>query len=681
LTGTTAVAPKPTSKRKRRLRIALIALGVFLILLVVSVELTSTSKFCGVCHNMKPFYKSWQESSHKDVACKNCHYPPGLKSLVRTKMQGLVMLVKYLTRVYGEGKPLVQISDEACLRPGCHDTRLLKGRVQYGQVSFDHTSHLGAQRRGEKLRCASCHAQMVQGTHMAVTPTTCFLCHFKPALEPGAEAPPKDCALCHRQDELVDKSRVRFDHTPVYAAGFACEKCHSRVVTGDGAVARENCYKCHLEPARLAKYADTALLHRTHISQRKIDCAHCHAGIQHKIVKDAEALSDCRACHTGTHRAQEILFTGQGGAGTPHPVPNVMLEKGLNCQGCHVLHQQTGRLLKSGTLRSNPAVCESCHGKGYARILKNWEAATDKRLVEARAVLASASAEIAGRGGPARPQARALLEEAAFNIEIVTQGKAAHNVDYAQQLLAASLAKIGEALAAVGSPVKVRAPLILNQAAANACSACHAGIEEMSGPVFGLTFPHRPHVVRQKMECARCHSNEKRHGELTANKATCAPCHHKPPQKDCGACHASQKTVYQGGRLGTLIVPRDVMAEAEIGCADCHLDKAKAVRRPGPEACAACHGEDKYKAVAEEQKTAIRRRLDDLRAALHESYRSRPAGAEPAAVLKAEDLVRAAEADGSGGAHNFRYFESALAAAAAEVRAGAEKTPPIRQAP
>ena len=33
--------------------------------------------------------------------------------------------------------------------------------------------------RGIKLRCTSCHSQIVQGQHMAVTATTCFLCHFK----------------------------------------------------------------------------------------------------------------------------------------------------------------------------------------------------------------------------------------------------------------------------------------------------------------------------------------------------------------------------------------------------------------------------------------------------------------------------------------------------------------------
>jgi hypothetical protein len=183
------------------------------------------------------------------------------------------------------------------------------------------------------------------------------------------------------------------------------------------------------------------------------------------------------------------------------------------------------------------------------------------------------------------------------------------------------------------------------------------------------------------MDCAACHSNAKRHGELTATKASCAPCHHRAPAKDCGTCHAVQKAVYQGGASGTLSLPRDSMSEAEVACADCHLDKAKAVRRPGTDVCVACHGEDKYKAVAEDRKAAFQRGLTDLKAVLHQAYRNRPAAAASAAVRKAEELLRLAESDGSSGAHNAAYFASALAAAAAEVRAGSGPAPAPRKAP
>ena len=57
--------------------------------------------------------------------------------------------------------------------------RLLEGEIQFGRIRFDHRNHLFGERRGMKLRCTSCHSQIVQGNHLAVTPSTCFLCHFK----------------------------------------------------------------------------------------------------------------------------------------------------------------------------------------------------------------------------------------------------------------------------------------------------------------------------------------------------------------------------------------------------------------------------------------------------------------------------------------------------------------------
>ena len=93
-------------------------------------------------------------------------------------MLGLVQLLKYVTATRARG-PSAEIPDASCLRSGCHETRLLSGRVDFHGIPFDHTPHLEEGRRGKTLRCTSCHSQIVQGSHMTVTTTTCFLCHFK----------------------------------------------------------------------------------------------------------------------------------------------------------------------------------------------------------------------------------------------------------------------------------------------------------------------------------------------------------------------------------------------------------------------------------------------------------------------------------------------------------------------
>ena len=101
-------------KRKKKKKIGIILLisaGVFLVLLLASIEITSHSKFCSSCHYMKPFYKSWEESSHSEVECSACHFAPGFRSKIRAKIEGLMMVGKYWTKLYLKSKPWAEIPD------------------------------------------------------------------------------------------------------------------------------------------------------------------------------------------------------------------------------------------------------------------------------------------------------------------------------------------------------------------------------------------------------------------------------------------------------------------------------------------------------------------------------------------------------------------------------------------
>ena len=654
--GQAAAPPVPRKGKRRKRRLLLLGLPLILLaLFIASVEVTSSSNFCASCHYMKPFFESWKASSHKDVACKVCHYPPGLKSFFRTKIEGLVMVGRYWTRLYVKSKPWAEIQDESCLRPGCHDRRLLEGKVAFGQVVFDHKAHFEDLKRGKKLRCTSCHSQIVQGEHITVTSSTCFICHFK-GKTPETRA--AECAVCHRKDEVLDL-KERFDHTGVYAQGYRCDKCHTHTVIGEGEVPKENCDKCHFEPDRLAKYGDTDLMHRIHITENKIECYLCHREIEHRIVRDIETIADCRTCHQGTHDAQKILYTGTGGKGVPHASPNIMWEKGLSCQGCHIFHEKALPLAGS-TLTAGAGACESCHGRGFARILENWQAATRTRLAEIRAIAARADAEIGRAPGPAKEKAAALLEDARFDIDVVEKGKSVHNMTYSQELLGAALDKMREALAAAGSPYRPEAKsLLLTRTTPNACLTCHAGLEDIAATAFGRPFSHRTHVLGQALDCAKCHSNAVRHGELTATKASCAPCHHEPLKKSCWQCHPFQKTVYEGGTLGDTQVPKDIMADAGAACTDCHLDKLKRIIRPEGGACVACHDES-YRAMFGEWRDGIRRRADAIRAALHEVYRRTLTDSEKAQAAKIEEALRTLDLDGSGGIHNHIFLDAYL---------------------
>ena len=648
-----------TKKKKKRLIIFISLLAFIAVVLLGSIEFTSHSQFCSTCHYMKPFFKSWEESSHSDFECSVCHYPPGggLKSKLRKKIEGLVMVGRYWTKLYVKSKPWAEIRDESCLREGCHDKRLLEGQVQFNKVTFDHKIHFDDLKRGKQLQCTSCHSQIVQGEHITVTESSCFICHFK-----KSEHYPQidDCNHCHTKEALIGGRSPRYNHTLVFDNGFTCDKCHSNTIQGDGEVPRENCYKCHWEQDRLEKFDDTDLMHAQHIYESKIECNQCHMEIQHKIMKDIETIADCRSCHTNFHRAQKILYTGEGGKGIAHPMPNIMLEKGLSCKGCHIFHEEKdGRLIESSTYYSEAEACESCHGRGFSRILKDWEISTTKKLSQIKSIYSQVKREINGTKHSDLTKAKNLLEEALFNIEIVEKGKSVHNVSFSQELLVASYNKMLQALKTVESSYKPQSFQVASSEIPTQCSNCHAGIEEIRTEIFGLDFPHKSHLLEQKIDCATCHSNIRKHGEFIATKQSCVTCHHKDTGKDCSSCHRLQTNFYQGGKLNGQEIPKDIMAEAEVECLDCHLGDNKQIYRSDKSKCAECHDED-YSDMYSEWQSSVKNLVQSLSLSLADKRKQRLSEQERSTLREIEEFVQKITTDGSQGIHNYMFMEEML---------------------
>lgn len=650
---------KKKKKRKNRMIILAVIFGAFLIFLVAAVEYTSHSQFCAACHYMKPYFQSWEESSHSEFECSVCHYPPGggIKSKLRKKIEGLVMVGRYWTKLYVKSKPWAEIKDESCMRSGCHEKRLLEGEVRFKKVVFDHKVHFEDLKRGKKLQCTSCHSQIVQGEHITVTESSCFICHFK---ESEFYPQIRECSHCHKKKDLINEETSRYNHSLVFENGFSCEKCHSNIIIGDGEVPRENCYKCHMERERLSQYNDTDLMHNKHIYENKIECNQCHWEIQHKISKDIETIADCRTCHTDYHIAQKILYSGQGGKGISHPQPNIMLEKGLSCKGCHMFHEKSGGgLIESDTLISKEESCESCHGEGFARILKSWETSTSKKLSQIKNVHRQSQREISRSQHAKKEEAENLLNEAEFNIELVEKGKSVHNVTYSQELLFVSYQKIQEALERIESNYNPQLQLGIPDEVPTQCYNCHAGIEEINTSIFGLDFPHKNHLLDQKIECSACHSNVRKHGEFIATKQTCAGCHHLNAQINCQQCHTLQQSIYQGGLISGMEIPRDIMSEAEVECVDCHRNDQNKIYRSDKSKCADCHDEDYQNLFIEWQKTfneLIQAVLSEIKARKQEEL-SNPAKDK---ILKMEKILIHLNLDGSSGIHNFFFIEETL---------------------
>ncbi|MDO8644885.1 MAG: NapC/NirT family cytochrome c, partial [bacterium] len=304
---------------------------LFVLFIALNVGLYSYStnpNFCNSCHIMKPYFNAWDTSTHKGIAtCVDCHYPPAdnLGEHLWHKFQASAQVVKYITRTYSS-KPFAEISDASCLRSGCHSTRLLEGKVNTPSgIKFDHRPHLTETRRGRQLRCVSCHSQIVIGTHVEVTYSSCYLCHFKELKEGEVDKPSGDCLTCH---DLPSKSfkvgNMSYDHANfVTKRGVDCKNCHLEVVQGKGIAKQDRCITCHNQPEKLARYGETPFIHETHVTKHHVACLHCHEEIQHglagvisnTISTPATHLPslnfDCSFCHENKHAGQLEMYSGK----------------------------------------------------------------------------------------------------------------------------------------------------------------------------------------------------------------------------------------------------------------------------------------------------------------------------------------------------------------------------------
>jgi nitrate/TMAO reductase-like tetraheme cytochrome c subunit len=540
------------------------------------VEVSSQPWFCKSCHVMKPYYESWSTSSHRNVPCIECHIPPGVRSEVRQKIQAANMVVKYFTGAYGT-RPWAEISDASCLRSGCHASRLIEGAVDYHGVRFDHAKHLGEVRRGMQLHCTSCHSQIVQGTHIAVTEGTCVLCHFK---DRPAGQPLGGCTGCPPSPPPVTSPEgFVVDHEQFVRDRIDCLTCHNQVTQGQGNVDPARCVSCHNEPARLAQSGDPAFLHNVHVTQHNIACIQCHTPIEHRVVALTTSVElDCRSCHKAVHKDQQRLFAGIGGHGVAR-TPSSMYLARVSCVACH---DQASTLPGHDTVNlASQASCMSCHGIRYANVLPGWQDQMKRKVALVEPVVDAARAAAAAVPVGRRAAADSLLGLARENLRFVREGKGAHNIVYADRLLRASLELVREAVKSSGLPYRVPAVNLGPPVSENMCLQCHLGVEQQKGQFQGASFDHTPHVLRAGLQCGQCHTPFSQHGGITlASTATCNSCHHpvlKPG--NCARCH--QGPAGMPTRSITLpqgVFPHRPHVDANLPCSGCHTPPVMSAR-------------------------------------------------------------------------------------------------------
>ena len=570
-----------------------LGLGLLVVLALVAMLGTSTPQFCGTCHIMKPYYASWKESKHNHIACVECHISPGIGAELRKKYEALSMVVKYFTATYGT-KPWAEVDDANCLR--CHERRLLEGKVDFQGVVFDHTPHLTESRKGIRLRCTSCHSQVMLGSHIAVTPSTCALCHFEGQLPDQGTA---RCRLCHAvPGRVTTVAGASFDHAEIARLGTACGACHAGVIRGTGDVPQIRCLTCHNQADRLARYGDTEYLHDWHVSKHKVDCTNCHLVIEHGTApRGARAgahggagavdAGSCGACHGSGHDAQQSLYAGTGGRGVPD-MPGPMYAVGVTCQGCHngetVATQAVKGPLEPVIQRADGVSCMACHGPGYERIFESWQSASAQRVAALQRQLEAT----AGAMGLEPPQE---WQDARHDFLLVSQGKAVHNMTYAYALLDRSHDLMNQARRAKGlAPLEL--PWRRTGASSGRCMLCHTGVEAQHGTWQGKSFDHGPHLLKAGLECDACHRTHEQRmaGEVVRfGPAGCVPCHHRRTAAaggSCLQCHADVKTRTVKSFRGAFA--HQAHLDMGLECKTCH-DPAAGQLRPAKSACAQCH--------------------------------------------------------------------------------------------
>ena len=587
----------------RALRIATLSLGLgfalFMIAVLFMVQVSSTPRFCGSCHIMEPYCASWKHSKHNQVACVDCHIAPGIGAEVRKKYEAVSMVVKYITNTYSTN-PWAEVDDAACLR--CHERRLLEGKGVFHNVLFDHTPHLTESRRGLRLRCTSCHSQIVQGSHISVTVSTCALCHFKG--KPVNQGTGR-CQLCHQiPQRVVSAGGTAFDHGQVGRLDMECSLCHANVVRGVGNVPRERCVTCHNDPSRLKHFGDKDLLHRMHVTEHKVDCMTCHLAIEHGRVPETAAGMDssavpgpthsegqtgCASCHGAGHAPQQNLYAGLGGRGVPR-MPSPMYAAGVTCEGCHNPAFSTAAvedgLSDIHIQRASGISRMSCHGPGYRRIYDAWKQSVDARVA---ALGRQLDASVPAMGG-SPPQA---WLDARHNYTLVTRGHGIHNVNFSYALLDKSHQQMNQARAAKG-PGPLELPWKSLPPGAGTCTTCHQGVERYTGSFEGKSFAHGPHVIAARLECVACHRPhaERAPGEVVKFGADgCLPCHHPMAEvkgPECARCHGDVTKLTVKSFRGEFSHRAQIETGAECGL--CHQPR-NGDPRPDKAVCANCHTE------------------------------------------------------------------------------------------
>jgi nitrate/TMAO reductase-like tetraheme cytochrome c subunit len=339
---------------------------------------TSRPQFCGTCHVMDPYYRSWSrdEHSYKHGAwCVDCHYAPGEQHTIKAKFKGLSQVASYFSGRYGAARPRAHVNDASCLTAPCHgdrkylpkslligeprtEKRYVAGRETEVQrnptVHFVHEKHL---RIPDKLAETEGQLETVAHRVEAAAPGAyARILAAAQAIPPAAERESKLRALMEELQlgalvpEALELMRLEHLRTRLrQLAGLTCAACHGYDASGEHHVQPadlQTCFTCHF--THQAFNRDTG------------ECLKCHEPPVRQILVHDQFVS--------------LSFQQPAAEGGPSTQPVLMdhrdiVNRKIDCASCHFDVIQ-------GEAAVNARDCTRCHDQ------QKYHADFEKRTTE-----------------------------------------------------------------------------------------------------------------------------------------------------------------------------------------------------------------------------------------------------------------------------------------------------------
>ncbi len=294
---------------------------------------TSTSAFCGLCHNMKPSVDAYRHSPHAGINCEECHTKPGPFFFLTAKLEALQEPVKQLT---GYEVPILgSVQNASCRR--CHTDKQLFPTISKNGIRVNHEHLILA-----GYQCSTCHSTVAHGTAVPVGSQTyptmdkCLVCHNNRYTGLDGKVATSECDLCHKTPPAGAKPS---NHTDAWIKIHGtngilstCSACHpERGATPPPGVpgSPPNCVDCH---------------HGV-LMPHAADWVKAHGGVEQKLgLKACEQCHDkrtyCDGCHQvpvphpagwlGEHRQQAAQHVGSC----------LNCHSQADCQTCHAAHDK-----------------------------------------------------------------------------------------------------------------------------------------------------------------------------------------------------------------------------------------------------------------------------------------------------------------------------------------------------